>query len=431
MKEGTKKRIGKILRVIRNSFFLSIATLFSAFVAGTFLVYKFMFGFYEESRLALIVSLVVCLVCIGIWRLLFRRVGKVYLAIFLSPWIYLLIYSIGLDPVYKHLMAKSGNAGAQFELGGMYHIGAKRLMGQGVPKDHMEAVKWYQLAMEQGSAPAKYALGSMYYNGERYKNIKQVIELQGHKVGVLKDDKKALDLFQDSAEKGIFESQLSLGWMYYQGVGGIGVQKDDKKAFKWFRHALVEDEYSKNGNQNSLFESHWTSHDVSNISDYSLVQRSENAVGKIYEQGLVVQQDYKEAAKWYRRAARKFFLLDYCTPLYTYYRSCRAYSNYPEAQYNLGLMYANGHGVPEDNVSAYMWWSIASTNEELRYHQVCINAGIRTDCEGHYSSEEIKGVKDAMEGIKILEKKMTPQQIEEAVAMAMRWKRKTPDPLLP
>ncbi len=216
MKEGTKKRIGKILRVIRNSFFLSIATLFSAFVAGTFLVYKFMFGFYEESRLALIVSLVVCLVCIGIWRLLFRRVGKVYLAIFLSPWIYLLIYSIGLDLVYKHLMAKSGNAGAQFELGGMYHIGAKRLMGQGVPKDHMEAVKWYQLAMEQGSAPAKYALGSMYYNGERYKNIRQVIRLPRHKVRVLKDDKKALALFQDSAEKGIFESQLSLGWMYYQ-----------------------------------------------------------------------------------------------------------------------------------------------------------------------------------------------------------------------
>jgi hypothetical protein len=36
-----------------------------------------------------------------------------------------------------------------------------------------------------------------------------------------------------------------------------------------------------------------------------------------------------------------------------------------------------------------------------------------------------------MEGIKILEKKMTPQQIEEAGTMAIKWKRKTPDPLLP
>jgi uncharacterized protein len=435
MKESTKKRIGKVFTVIRNSLFISIATLLSVLVAGSFLYYKFRLGGYEDNRLALQVSLLVCLVCIGVWRLLFRRVGKVYLAIFLSPWIYLLIYSIGLDPVYKHLMARIGNAEAQFELGGLYHVGPKLptgyKMGYEFPKDHVEAAKWYQLAIEQGSAPAKYALGSMYYNGKRYKNIKQVIELQGHKVGVLKDDKKALDLFQGSAEKEIFESQLSLGLMYYQGVEGIGVQKDYKKAFKWFRHALVEDEYSENGNQNSLFQGHWTSHDVYNISDYSLVQRSENALGKIYEQGLVVQQDYKEAAKWYRRAARKFFLRDYCTPRNNYYRSCRAYSNYPEAQYNLGLMYANGYGVPEDNVLAYMWWSIAITNEELRYPQVCINAGIRTDCAGHYSPEEIKGVKDSMENIKILEKKMTPQQVEKALAMAMKWKRKTPDPLLP
>ena len=431
MEEGTKKRIGAIFRVTRNVLYISIATLLSALVAGAFLYYKFWFGFNEDSRLALIVSLAVCLVCIGVWRLLFRRVGKVYLAIFLSPWIFLLIYSIGLDPVYKHLLARIGNTDAQFELGGMYHVGAKRSMGQGVPKDHMEAAKWYQLAIEQGSAPAKYALGLMYYNGNRYNNIKQVVELQGHKVEVLKDDKKALDLFQDSAEKGIFESQLSLGWMYYQGVEGIGVLKDYKKAFKWFRYALAEDEYSVNGNQNSLFKSHWTNHDVYNISDYSLVQRAENALGEIYEQGLGVKQNYKEAAKWYRRAARKFFLLDYCTPRNTYYRSCRAYSNYPEAQYKLGLMYANGYGVPEDSLLAHMWWSIASTNEELRYHQFCINAGMRTGCDGYYSLGEIKGIKDAMEGIKILEKKMTPQQIEEAETMAMKWKRKTPDPLLP
>ena len=94
-------------------------------------------------------------------------------------------------------------------------------------------------------------------------------------------------------------------------------------------------------------------------------------------------------------------------------------------------MYANGYGVPEDSLLAHMWWSIASTNDELRYPQVCINDGMRTGCDGYYSPGEIKGIKDAMEGIKILEKKMTPQQIEEAETMAIKWKRKTPDPLLP
>ena len=32
-----------------------------------------------------------------------------------------------------------------------------------------------------------------------------------------------------------------------------------------------------------------------------------------------------------------------------------------DAQYNLGLMYSSGEGVPEDNMSAYMWYNIASS----------------------------------------------------------------------
>ena len=31
------------------------------------------------------------------------------------------------------------------------------------------------------------------------------------------------------------------------------------------------------------------------------------------------------------------------------------------AQYNLGVMYANGTGVIQDNVYAHMWWNIASS----------------------------------------------------------------------
>ena len=41
-----------------------------------------------------------------------------------------------------------------------------------------------------------------------------------------------------------------------------------------------------------------------------------------------------------------------------------------KAQYNLGVMYALGEGVPEDNLLAYMWANIAGANgedvEELR-----------------------------------------------------------------
>ena len=39
-------------------------------------------------------------------------------------------------------------------------------IGQGVPQDYAEAVKWYRLAAEQGYAAAQYNLGVMYDNGQ-------------------------------------------------------------------------------------------------------------------------------------------------------------------------------------------------------------------------------------------------------------------------
>ena len=30
-----------------------------------------------------------------------------------------------------------------------------------------------------------------------------------------------------------------------------------------------------------------------------------------------------------------------------------------EAQYNLGLMYASGAGIPRNYVAAYFWWAVA------------------------------------------------------------------------
>ncbi len=33
-----------------------------------------------------------------------------------------------------------------------------------------------------------------------------------------------------------------------------------------------------------------------------------------------------------------------------------------ESQYKLGLMYATGHGVGQDNVLAHMWFNIAATH---------------------------------------------------------------------
>lgn len=96
---------------------------------------------------------------------------------------------------------------------------------------------------------------------------------------------------------------------------------------------------------------------------------AQTLVGAMYHNGQGVVQDYKEAMRWYRLAALQGDAL---------------------AQYHLGIMYEQGKGVIQDNPRAHMWFNIAG-----------INGGILFS--------EARG---------IVERKMTPQQIEQAQRMA-------------
>ena len=68
-------------------------------------------------------------------------------------------------------------------------------------------------------------------------------------------------------------------------------------------------------------------------------------LGVMYGNGHGVPQDYKEAMRWYRLAA------DLGSAV---------------AQSNLGVMYANGTGVPQDAAAAYMWFNIAAASGHKR-----------------------------------------------------------------
>ena len=56
--------------------------------------------------------------------------------------------------------AEKGNADAQYDLGVMHD------RGEGVRKDAVEAIRWYQKAAQQGHASAQFILGSRYASGE-------------------------------------------------------------------------------------------------------------------------------------------------------------------------------------------------------------------------------------------------------------------------
>jgi TPR repeat protein len=100
-------------------------------------------------------------------------------------------------------------------------------------------------------------------------------------------------------------------------------------------------------------------------------------LGVMYEKGQGVEQDFKEAVKWYQKAADQG----------------DAY-----AQYGLGFMYDNGKGVEQNNVTAYAWWNIAATN----------------------------GDQDAKKGLPQVAKKMTPAQIAKGQKLSREMLNKNP-----
>ena len=119
--------------------------------------------------------------------------------------------------------AEAGDAIAQNNLGVMY------ANGEGVPKDAVKAVEWYQKAALQGEASAQNNLGAMYANGE----------------GVPKDAAKAVEWYQKAAVQGNAIAQHNLGVRY---ANGEGVPKDAAKAVEWIQKAAVQGEASAQSN---------------------------------------------------------------------------------------------------------------------------------------------------------------------------------------
>ncbi|MAS81619.1 MAG: hypothetical protein CMF45_02890 [Legionellales bacterium] len=71
---------------------------------------------------------------------------------------------------------------------------------------------------------------------------------------------------------------------------------------------------------------------------------AENYIAIHYYLGLGRDRDFKIAKEWFEKAAR---------------------SNYPDAQYNLGVMYENGESIKRDYLNAYKWFYLANENGNI------------------------------------------------------------------
>jgi TPR repeat protein len=108
---------------------------------------------------------------------------------------------------------------------------------------------------------------------------------------------------------------------------------------------------------------------------------AQSVLGCWYSEGKWMPLDYGEAVRWYSKAAE---LGD------------------ADAQKNLGVAYRDGRGVPQDLVLAHMWLDLAASS----------SAGSK--------QEECSSEREAVAS------RMTPQQVDEARALAQLWKVKSP-----
>src|ERR1019366_3409079 len=69
-----------------------------------------------------------------------------------------------------------------------------------------------------------------------------------------------------------------------------------------------------------------------------------NDLGFLYDNGQGVPEDHAEAARWYRRAADQ---------------------GNPDAEFNLGSLYDMGQGVPQDHAEAVRWFRKAAGHGDL------------------------------------------------------------------
>ena len=119
------------------------------------------------------------------------------------------------DATACRIRAEQGDPASQFMLGSIY------FHGKGVPKDSVEAVRWYRKSAEQGNAKGQYSLGYMYHEG----------------YGVPQDYAEALRWYRKSAEQDYANAQYDLGYMYYY---GYGVPQDRAEANRLFHEAAAQ-----------------------------------------------------------------------------------------------------------------------------------------------------------------------------------------------
>lgn len=113
-----------------------------------------------------------------------------------------------------HKRAQAKDAEAQVQLGRLYEE------GDGVLRDHKEAVRWYEEAAKLGHREGQYLYAMALIEGR----------------GMVQDYQAAMKWLEAAARAGHPAAEYQLGRMYYR---GMGIPVDKAKAYIWFNLAAA------------------------------------------------------------------------------------------------------------------------------------------------------------------------------------------------
>jgi TPR repeat protein len=313
---------------------------------------------------------------------------------------------------YK-LVAEQGDSRGQLFTGFMYEF------GHGVPKDYEKAVKWYQLAskqgykqakikiyklakknspealkillndVENGSVQAKIYLAKMskvqlmtskdnqkILNQDRIAEEEEYVQVgktMMYLVNLNKSKSKTIDNKISNAAKVMTKAQYSLGLMYAEGKG---VREGKNKELKWYKPAEYSSKIDKyNLAKDNVFQA---LKDLKSDAENNVVE-AQFILATMYTNGRGVPKDNQEAFRWFYRIAKekgadlenikveKFTHKN--VPQELKFLTNDAENGIALAQYKLGMVYAHGQVLQQDDEKAAKWYRLAAEqgNSEAQY----------------------------------------------------------------
>jgi uncharacterized protein len=227
-------------------------------------------------------------------------------------------------------------------------------------KDYATVLKLSQKLADEGNPSGTYHLGYLHEHG----------------FGVAQDFAKSQTYYRQAADKGHGLAQNNLGTLYYR---GLGVPKNLETAFKYY-----------------------------GLSAAQTVPVAQYNIGAMYQSGEGVTKNEAEAVKYFKLSADQGFV---------------------NAQSTLGGLYSLGQGVEKNEGEALRLMRLAAVqgSSEAQYNLGIVyasseNAAIQSLSKSHIwlLMAAQAGDADAKVSLRIVEKKLTAEQVTSGKAEAQR-----------